>query len=917
MLEQLNSKQGELNNIIYTLTSVFGLPSSHRSIKATGNVRENLQQTFESVNKLAAVVYAKSQHPKVPQPQSKPHQYDKEYSATNAYQGPAPTPGFRVVPPTHDSRAHYPQNTQTQFRTYGSFSGFDSEHATTSSNAHHHQYNPPPPGGGDPGRNPGGHENSGGAGGPPYPPPPPGDGGGAQGGNGNNGDDGDDSNDNRRGYHPPSGSDDPFNPQPPGGGGGHGQRGPRGPPGPQGPPAPPQNQLPRLPPINLNNVKWDGNLGSLSFYLRNFRDRFAGYGEQATLPLFFDCMGKQYQRGLRSCRTLDQAINYMSQWASDSKIHTTKIVRKLDALVPSKSLQEDKNLARQYIMLLEECMEINDTFFLSIPDVNVYAAKFYYHTLYDRIVEEMHRAAARHHDPHGRQNYAAPFLYCLRNTLKWLDDRLSSEEIFTLTTKTYNYSTFVDGDEQKGNQRGRGRGKGRGNNRGGRGRNGQAGKDNSARDSTHSKCGVCHRQGHANLLYCDKFLLYVPHPTKTWQPLPKSVCKICLNSDTQINSPTCHRSNPSYMCSISKKNNAICQCDDIHTGLQQYLHSNFDPAIGPQNIRIFRQSKNSSSNSINCFVETNHMTLNGCVLGQSSCPAELVEIPLQNGRVFRVELHYDTGSQHSIAAVNINPIVLKTWISSEPMTLSTLAGSSRELRQMCKVQLPANHTLQAICVEHLQIRAKQFRIPKVWKKYVNNWTLQVSEASTNAQILIGTDCPKLHPRDVVVKGKIVCTNTARLQQSMITGKYLAFGYTNDREPSASTNSVHAQPTCTIGPALTCPITDYTLSHQTKIATHTAKVPQTGTHPPQIPSNLPKHSPDAYGVHTILTTDSDTDSSDDTHDPVQVQVHTAQRSGRSPGRVNIKLNLEEAEEFLEKNPDQIVTSQTVTLTPHTI
>ena len=183
--------------------------------------------------------------------------------------------------------------------------------------------------------------------------------------------------------------------------------------------------------------------------------------------------------------------------------------------------------------------------------------------------------------------------------------------------------------------------------------------------------------------------------------------------------------------------------------------------------------------------------------------------------------------------------------------------------------------------------------------------------------MIGTDCPKLHPRDVVVKGKIVCTNTARLQQSMITGKYLAFGYTNDREPSASTNSVHAQPTCTIGPALTCPITDYTLSHQTKIATHTAKVPQTGTHPPQIPSNLPKHSPDAYGVHTILTTDSDTDSSDDTHDPVQVQVHTAQRSGRSPGRVNIKLNLEEAEEFLEKNPDQIVTSQTVTLTPHTI
>ena len=68
------------------------------------------------------------------------------------------------------------------------------------------------------------------------------------------------------------------------------------------------------------------------------------------------------------------------------------------------------------------------------------------------------------------------------------------------------------------------------------------------------------------------------------------------------------------------------------------------------------------------------MTLNGCVVSKTSCPAELVEIPMGNGRVFRVKLHYDGGAQHSLAATNRHTIIMDRWISLEQIMLSTLEG---------------------------------------------------------------------------------------------------------------------------------------------------------------------------------------------------------------------------------------------------
>ena len=123
---------------------------------------------------------------------------------------------------------------------------------------------------------------------------------------------------------------------------------------------------------------------------------------------------------------------------------------------------------------------------------------------------------------------------------------------------------------------------------------------------------------------------------------------------------------------------------------------------------------------------------------------------------------------------------------------------------MCQLKLCDGSTMQAVYFELLQIRAKAFPVPKAWTKYLSNWSLPISETLANAQILVGVDCPLLHPHDVVVRGRAVCTNSARLLKSQVTGIYLAFGYTPKKEPLATANAVQTLPRYTIGPVLKKP-----------------------------------------------------------------------------------------------------------------
>ena len=560
--------------------------------------------------------------------------------------------------------------------------------------------------------------------------------------------------------------------------------------------------LPKLPSISLASIKWDGNFSTLANYLHNFHRKYAVYGNDASLSLFIDCMGKKHYRALQSCRTLEEAISQMSRWCSDSAVHTTKLVRKMEAIPFAKSLLDDKNITIQLITLVEECLDINPSFSVSIPEAQVYAAKFHHPTLYERYVNSLKEAAATSRDIYGKGNYAVCWLHLLRNTLKWLDDRLSASEIHdisrstrTLTLNSTGVTENSPGTPPAGH--GKGRSKIRGNGRV------KSNKDNPQKHSSDAKCGVCHKLGHSNLLFCEKFLTYVPHKTKKWGPLPKAACAVCLNTDTLINPPTCHRQNPGYMCPISKKNNVICECVDTHDALQNHLHAHFNPAQGYNNVKIFNQGKGSTvnHNSMHCTISISQMTLNGCVVGKSSCPCELIEVPLPNGSIFCAELHYDGGAQHSLAAVNAHPIVLRKWISQEPITLSTLAGCSSELRQMCELKLCDGSTMEAVCVTSLEIRAVSLGTPKIWAKYASQWALPVSENRVYAQILVGADCPALHPHDVFVHGDISCNGTARLMKSRVTGRYLAWGFFDRNQPMVEVKMAHIKPRITIGPAV--------------------------------------------------------------------------------------------------------------------
>ena len=107
------------------------------------------------------------------------------------------------------------------------------------------------------------------------------------------------------------------------------------------------------------------------------------------------------------------------------------------------------------------------------------------------------------------------------------------------------------------------------------------------------------------------------------------------------------------------------------------------------------------------------------------------------------------------------------WISLEPITLSNLSGCLSELRQMCKLKLSDGSSMDAVCVESLEIRAVIMGVPKLWVKYLPNWSLPISETLAHAPILVGSDCHTLHTMGVVVKGDIVCTGNISLMASIV------------------------------------------------------------------------------------------------------------------------------------------------------
>ena len=157
---------------------------------------------------------------------------------------------------------------------------------------------------------------------------------------------------------------------------------------------------------------------------------------------------------------------------------------------------------------------------MNLATVGTHVSKYFEPTLYKTTLDNLNIVASKNNNPHGRKNYVTPFVECLKQILRYIDDRISCQKINKLATQ-------------------------------------KATKNNNPRSSNYNttvspqtKCLVCNGN-HRNLLHCKQLLTFIPG--KNFKTLPKNVCSICLLSDGSQKFPTCHKKNPNFECKTTKK----------------------------------------------------------------------------------------------------------------------------------------------------------------------------------------------------------------------------------------------------------------------------------------------------------------------------------------------------------------------------
>ena len=92
------------------------------------------------------------------------------------------------------------------------------------------------------------------------------------------------------------------------------------------------NLLPKLPPIHQDDHKWSGDVSMLAHWLRKFKHNFGDYPDMQALAFLMKCIAKRFHHSLELCTMLDEALNKLSLWTSDSKIHTERVEVQLRGL---------------------------------------------------------------------------------------------------------------------------------------------------------------------------------------------------------------------------------------------------------------------------------------------------------------------------------------------------------------------------------------------------------------------------------------------------------------------------------------------------------------------------------------------------------------------------------------------------------
>ena len=112
-----------------------------------------------------------------------------------------------------------------------------------------------------------------------------------------------------------------------------------------------------------------------------------------------------------------------------------KLERRLKNLAKSETFPRDKYIIKQQLSIFQHCLDINDSFFLSIATIGTHICKYSDGSgLYWTISKRLDKLAGRLGDLCGHRNYIGPFLKILKSTLKTMDERISCDQVNALTT---------------------------------------------------------------------------------------------------------------------------------------------------------------------------------------------------------------------------------------------------------------------------------------------------------------------------------------------------------------------------------------------------------------------------------------------------------------------------------------------------
>ena len=114
-------------------------------------------------------------------------------------------------------------------------------------------------------------------------------------------------------------------------------------------------------------------------------------------------------------------------------------------------------------------------------------------------------------------------------------------------------------------------------------------------------------------------------------------------------------------------------------------------------------------------------TVNEAEIGCTSCMSETITVRNRQGNPIKIQIHYNSGSQHSLASRHIRKVVLSKRTSQNPIVLSTVSGDSGKTRQLSLVKLTNDHNIEVICVPFMDINSFNMAIPHAWKQIPGEW----------------------------------------------------------------------------------------------------------------------------------------------------------------------------------------------------